>query len=152
MTDTRDEIISPNTYEDIISLPHPDSPNHPRMPMSDRAAQFSPFAALTGYDAAISEAARRTDQKIEPDEYALSSLNEKLQIIAERMNENMEVTITYFLPDGKKAGGAYVAVAGVVKKIDDYERVLVMCDGTRIPIDDILEIDTSFTEGEDPFS
>ena len=128
-------------YDDIINLPRPISKTHPPMPMMDRAAQFSPFAALTGYDAAIKETARLTDEKIELDEYAKDALNERLQILAERIKEHPEIAITYFQPDAKKNGGAYVTAIGAVKKIDEYERFVVMTDGTAIFIEDIIRID-----------
>lgn len=127
-------------YEDIINLPHHVSATRPQMSMMDRAAQFSPFAALTGYDAAIKETARLTDQKIELDDYEKEEINDKIQLIAEHIREDFEVVITYFQPDGKKAGGAYVDALGVVKKIDEYERMIVFQEGRKVPIDDILEI------------
>lgn len=125
-------------YEDIINLPHPVSKKHPRMSLYDRAAQFSPFAALTGHNAAIIETARLTEKKIRQSEDAISILNEKLHIITE--NPGAEVTITYFLPDDRKEGGAYVIHTGAVKKIDRYENAVVMTDGTVIPVEDISEI------------
>ena len=128
-------------YDDIINLPRPISKTHPPMSAMDRAAQFSPFAALTGYDAAIKETARLTDEKIELDEYAKDALNERLQILAERIKEHPEIAITYFQPDAKKNGGAYVTAIGAVKKIDEYERFVVMTDGTGIFIEDIVRID-----------
>ncbi len=128
-------------YDDIIHLPHHVSATHPHMTIIDRAAQFSPFAALTGYDAAIKETARLTDWRIELDESMQDALNDKLQIIADRLKEHPEIAVSYFQPDAKKSGGAYVTAAGPVKKIDDYERVVVMTDGTAIPIDEIISID-----------
>ena len=128
-------------YEDIINLPHHISPTRQQMPMSDRAAQFSPFAALTGYDAAIKETGRLTDERIELDVEALSALDMKYQILMEALDEAPEVTITYFQPDERKAGGKYVSAVGAVKKIDDFERRITMRDGTRIPMDDVLSID-----------
>ncbi|HIW40501.1 MAG TPA: hypothetical protein IAA36_06045 [Candidatus Eubacterium pullicola] len=126
-------------YEDIINLPHPVSKKHPRMSLYDRAAQFSPFAALTGHNAAIIETARLTEKKIRQSEDAISILNEKLHIITE--NPGAEVTITYFLPDDRKEGGAYVRYTGAVKKIDRYVNSVVMTDGTVIPVEDISEIE-----------
>lgn len=128
-------------YEDIINLPHHISPTRQQMPMSDRAAQFSPFAALTGYDAAIKETGRLTDERIELDVEALSALDMKYQLLMEALDEAPEVTITYFQPDERKAGGKYVSAVGTVKKIDDFERRITMRDGTRIPMDDVLSID-----------
>lgn len=129
-------------YDDIIDLPHPVSAAHPRMAMIDRAAQFSPFAALTGYDAAIQETARLTSEKIELDEDSRAALDTKQQILLDRIGEHPEVTITYFLPDEKKAGGVYVTVTGNIKKIDAYARSMVMANGTIIPLDDILEMES----------
>ena len=128
-------------YDDIIHLPHHASPTRPRMSIIDRAAQFSPFAALTGYDAAVKETARLTDERIELDESRQIILNEKLLMVAERMREHPVVTITYFLPDERKAGGSYVNVTDNVKKIDEYERMVIMAEGTRIPIEQIYEIE-----------
>lgn len=128
-------------YEDIISLPHHVSPKRAPMSMQDRAAQFSPFAALTGYEDAIQETERQTEGKIEVDEEALSSLNMKFQFLIDRMEDMPEVTLTYFKPDERKAGGAYVEVTGSVRKIDDFGRLIVMRNGAKIPMDDILSIE-----------
>ena len=128
-------------YEDIINLPHHISKTRPQMPMSDRAAQFAPFAALTGYDAAIKETGRLTDDKIELDEEALTALDMKYQLLMDALDDAPEVTITYFQPDERKAGGKFVSAVGAVKKIDDFERRITMRDGTRIPVDDVLSID-----------
>ena len=128
-------------YDEIMGLPHHVSKTRPLMPMSDRAAQFAPFAALTGYDAAIKETGRLTDERIELDVEALSALDMKYQLLMEALDEAPEVTITYFQPDERKAGGKYVSAVGTVKKIDDFERRITMRDGTRIPMDDVLSID-----------
>ena len=128
-------------YDKIMGLPHHVSKTRPQMPMSDRAAQFAPFAALTGYDAAIKETGRLTDERIELDVEALSALDMKYQLLMEALDEAPEVTITYFQPDERKAGGKYVSAVGAVKKIDDFERRITMWDGTRIPTDDVLSID-----------
>lgn len=128
-------------YDDIVHLPHHVSRKHPQMSMKDRAAQFSPFAALTGYDAAIAETARLTDQRVELDEYERQALNEKLQFISEHLNEHPKVSITYFLPDARKDGGEYVTVTGNVKKIDDYEHKIVLMDGMEILMEDMIRID-----------
>lgn len=128
-------------YDDIIDLPHHVSATHPQMPMSDRAAQFSPFAALVGYDAAIRETGRLTEAKAEPDEEALRELDRRIRLLAERLGDGPEVDITYFLPDQRKAGGSYQSVRGVVKKIDDFRRIIVLRDGTGIPMDDVAALD-----------
>lgn len=128
-------------YDMIINLPHPTSKKHPRMSMLNRAAQFSPFAALTGYDAAVKETARLTDQRVELDEYQKAALDERLQIIQEHLQERPEVSLTYFQPDERKAGGAYLTITGAVKKIDVYECCVVMMDKTTIPIYEIVGIE-----------
>ena len=110
------------------------------MSIQDRAAQFAPFAALSGHGAAIRETARLTDQRIELEEDQLVVLNEQLQKIMDRVSEHPEVSVLYFKPDGKKDGGAYVTVTGKVKKIDEIERTIVFVDKTVIPIGDILDI------------
>lgn len=128
-------------YEDILHLIHHVSKTRPRMPMSDRAAQFSPFAALTGYDDAIRETGRLTEQKIELDEETLEKLDERFQILQEHLCEQLEVRFTYFKPDGRKEGGTYLTVSGVVRKIKLYEREILLQDGTIIPVDDILKME-----------
>ena len=128
-------------YDDIINLPRHVSKKHPPMPAIDRAAQFSPFAALTGYDAAIKEKGRLTDRRVELDEYMKDAISYKLQIIEERLGEHPEIVITYFQPDTKKSGGVYLTAISSVKKIDKYERLVIMDDCTAIPIDGIISID-----------
>ena len=123
-------------YDDIIDLPHPTSERHPRMPMANRAAQFSPFAALSGYDGAVQETARLTDRKAELTEEEKSVLDAKLR----QLVSGMGATFIYFQPDAQKEGGAYLTVTGTVKKFDSYAREIVLADGRRIPIDDILEV------------
>lgn len=127
-------------YDAIINLPHHTSAKHPRMSMQNRAAQFSPFAALTGYDAAVKETARLTDQRVELDEYQKAALDERLQIIQEHLKERPEISLTYFQPDERKAGGAYLTICGAVKKIDVYEKIIVMMDGTKVPIEEVFEL------------
>jgi hypothetical protein len=134
------------SYDDIINLPHHVSATRPHMPAIDRAAQFSPFAALTGYDSAIKETSRLTGERVELDEYMKDILSVRLQIIADQLKEHPEIAITYFQPDEKKNGGAYVTVIGRAKKVDEYERVVVMTDGTRVPIDEIASIDGKIFE------
>ena len=138
---------SSTQYNDIINLPHHVSSTRPQMPILDRAAQFAPFAALTGYDAAIKETGRLTDEKIELDEEALNILNMKYQILVDSLDDEPEVTLTYFKPDERKAGGAYVKATGIVKKVDDFERLIVMQDGTKLPMDNILNIDGKIFAG-----
>ena len=133
-------------YDDIIDLPHPTSSKHPHMPMSDRAAQFSPFAALVGHGAAIKEATRLTGRKIELTEEEKSVLDERLRLLDETGGQ---AAFTWFLPDGKKEGGAYVTAAGTVKKIDPLEGRVILTDGTAIPIEDILEIEPQGPMGLD---
>ncbi len=130
-----------NEYEDIIHLPHHVSKKHSQMSMSARAAQFSPFAALTGYDAAVEETARLTDRRIELDEYEARHLDERIQMLSKHLQEHAEISITYFLPDARKDGGEYITITGSVKKIDNYERRIIMIDGTLIPIHDVIKVD-----------
>ena len=125
-------------YDDIINLSHPTSTKHPRMPMIDRAAQFSPFAALVGYEAAIQETARLTDQRAELTEEEQALLDEKLRLM---LDTGAAGRITCFQPDVKKDGGAYVTIHGTVKKIDPLERCVCLTDGTKFPIDDILDVE-----------
>ena len=128
-------------YDDIINLPNPTSTKHPRMSLSDRAAQFSPFAALTGHEAAIEETVRQTDEKLMLSDEVIAELNEKLNLITETTGTQQLVRITYFVPDNKKAGGAYISCSGCVKKIDGYEHTVVMEDKTAIPIEQISDIE-----------
>lgn len=116
-------------YDSIMNLPHHVSKIRPQMPMSDRAAQFAPFAALAGYDSAIKETGRLTDERIELDEEALTALDMKYQLLMDAFDDAPEVTVTYFRPDERKAGGKYVSATGVVKKVDDFERRITMQDG-----------------------
>jgi hypothetical protein len=133
-------------YDSIKKLPHYQSVTRPHMSLYDRAAQFSPFAALTGYDDAVKETARLTDTKAELDEYEKAAINERLNRIQDTFDVQPEVSITYFLPDKKKSGGAYITVTGCVKKVDEYEHVVVMRNGTKVHIDDIAEIDGEIFE------
>ena len=128
-------------YDEIMGLPHHVSKTRPQMPMLDRAAQFAPFAALTGYDSAIKETGRLTDERIELDEEALTALNMRYQLLMDALDDTPEVPITYFQPDERKAGGKYVSAVGTVKKVDDFERRITMQDGSKIPMDDVLIID-----------
>lgn len=128
-------------YDDIIDLPHHTSTKHQRMSRDSRAAQFSPFAALTGYDAEIHEAARLTDEKLILDDDRINDINNKLQYIKDNISDDPEVLIEYFVPDSKKSGGKYVRYVGKVRIIDEYERSVVFYDGNRIIIDDIYSIE-----------
>lgn len=129
-----------SAYDDLLHLPHHVSMSHPQMPRENRAAQFSPFAALSGYDAAVAETDRRTDQKVELADDEKELIRQRLQMIQEHLDERPEVTITYFVPDEKKSGGAYQCVTGALKKIDEYERAVVLCSQKTIPIDEISNI------------
>ena len=131
------------SYEDILHLPHHVSPVRQQMTMQERAAQFAPFAALTGHSAAIAETARQTEQRVELDEYEIDALNARLQHLAARLHERPQVSITYFQPDERKSGGSYVTAAGVVKKIDADHQRLLLVDGTRIPMEDMIAITLS---------
>lgn len=117
-----------NRYDEIINLPHHVSKTRSQMPMSDQAAQFAPFAVLTGYDSAIKETGRLTDERIELDEEALTALDMKYQLLMDAFDDAPEVTVTYFRPDERKAGGKYVSATGAVKKVDDFERRITMQD------------------------
>ena len=123
-----------------MDLPHHVSRKHPQPTMADRAARFAPFAAITGYEEMVLEEARITDDRIELDENSKAALNEKLNMILEFIDEQPEVSITYFEPDKRKAGGAYVTVTGTVKRIDEYEHLVIMTDGKKINIDEIYNL------------
>jgi hypothetical protein len=128
-------------YDDIINLPHHVSQTRQRMSMIDRAAQFSPFAALVGYEDAVEETARLTDDKIELTEESKTSISEKLRFVSENIESNIKVKITYFVPDKKKSGGAYATFVGSLRYIDEYERTVVMTDKTVIQIDQIWNVE-----------
>ena len=127
-------------YEDIINLPHHISKKHRPMPREARAAQFAPFAALTGYESDVNEAARYTGKRRELGEYETERLNRRINEIRDGIHGNAEVIITYFKPDEKKTGGEYLNIGGRVRKIDDYGRTLTLTSGALIPLDDISEI------------
>ena len=135
-------------YEDIIYLPHPVSRNHPPMPVGDRAAQFAPFAALTGYEEAVEEAARLTECRIELDRDRIEELDRELRRLREHIKERPEADIVCFKADERKTGGALVTLSGRVKKIEEYEGRLIMADGSVIAIEDIYGIDLKL--GESP--
>ena len=134
-------LVNEHKYDDIIDLPHHVSARHHQMPLADRAAQFSPFAALTGHDAAIRETARLTDAFVELDENRKEELDEQLRLIQENQSQRPEIEVTYFRPDGKKSGGAYVTVRGRVKKVDEHNRRILFTDGTALPMDNIFSIE-----------
>lgn len=127
-------------YKDMLHLPHPVSPTHPRMALQDRAAQFSPFAALTGYDDALKETARLTDRFIELDEDRKQEIDRQISYLQQHRGEEITVKITYFVPDVRKDGGAYNTLEGCVQKIDENSRSLRI-QGTEIPVERIYEID-----------
>ena len=128
-------------YDDIINLPNPTSQRHPRMPIHDRAAIFSPFAALSGHGTAIAETARLTERRIELDEDTRAELDRRQAILLEHMDEQPEITVTWFQPDERKDGGAYVTTTGRLKKLDTVQRVLVLLDGTSIPLEDVAGLE-----------
>ena len=127
-------------YEDISYLPHPTSKKHPRMSMEERAAQFSPFAALTGFGGVIRETGRLTDARVELGESDRAELERALNFLDSQEEEHPLVQAMYFLPDARKEGGAYVTVTGRLKRIDQVEGVLLLQEGVRVPIRDIREV------------
>ncbi len=127
-------------YDDIIDLPYPQPTDRARMSMTDRGAQFSPFAALVGFDAAIAETARRTEDPIDLADGGIALIDEKLRLL--RDMSDPAVTVTYFQPDSRKSGGAYVSVSGRVKKLDSHTQTLCLTDGTGIPFHAIVDIET----------
>ena len=131
-------------YEDIIHLPHHVSAVHPQMPMESRAAQFSPFAALTGYGDAIKETGRLTEERAELEEDEEGGLDRKLRLLQQRIGDRPEISVTYFRPDARKKGGAYVTVTGRIAKIDLPGRSLVMEDGARIAIEAVTGLEGGF--------
>lgn len=128
-------------YDDIIHLPHPVSTRHARMSRLDRAAQFSPFAALTGFDATIAETGRLTDESIELDESRKEALNERLRRVLSEISRQPRVRITYFREDDRKTGGAYVRVSGRVKKVDAYDHTIILTDGQVIPLETMRDLE-----------
>lgn len=134
-------------YDDILHLPHPTSSRHPRMSMADRAAQFSPFAALTGHGAAVSETARLTDRKAELSEDIQGLLDLKQHLLLEHIDEQPEISVTWFQPDARKEGGQYRTVTAHLQRVDAYARLLVLTDGTRIPLDDVADLQCPLFSG-----
>lgn len=133
---------SDHKYDDMLHLPHHVSKTQRRMSQLERAAQFSPFAALTGYDATIQEAGRLTDSRAALTESSKERLDEKLRRIMDEIGRQPEVTVTYFEPDLRKEGGAYVRLTGHVKKIDSHTRAILLTNGMEIPLTDIFDLDS----------
>lgn len=129
-----------DNYSDIIHLPHYQSKRHPQMSAEERAAQFAPFAALTGYGSAISEAARLTDEQVQLEDDDNDRLNQLMGQIADSISGQPCVTVVYFKPDGRKHGGSYETITGKLKRVDGYERQLVMVDGKTIPFGHIIDL------------
>ncbi len=129
-----------NNYDDIINLPHHVSVKHPRLSKEQRAAQFAPFAALTGYGDAIKETARITEDRIEIDEEEKKKIDNKIIELKSKINDKPKVTITFFIPDIKKSGGEYVTIIGNLRRIDEYNKLLILEDKKKIPIEEIIEI------------
>lgn len=127
-------------YDDIINLPRPKSKKHPRMSMENRAAQFSPFAALTGHSEAIKETQRLTDSRIELEQDAIDEINRRLMWIKDNIKSRPQAVVTYFVPDSKKNGGSYVTGSVTVVKIDETNHIITTADGTKIPVHNILEL------------
>ena len=127
-------------YDNIIDLPHPTSKKHPRMSMEERAAQFAPFAALTGFGGVIRETGRLTDRRVELGESDRAELERTLNFLDSQEEEHPAVQVAYFLPDARKEGGAYVTVTGRLKRIDQTKGMLLIQEGTQIPIRDIRSV------------
>ena len=134
-------------YGDMLYMTYPFQTDRPRMNRADRAAQFPPFAALTGFDGVVAETARLTDQRMELDEDARAALDSKQQLLLERIKERPEITVTWFQPDAKKDGGRYIVSTGRLKRIHEADQVLVLADGLRIPIGDIVELESECIRG-----
>lgn len=132
-----------NAYEDIIDLPHHVSRTRSPMSLHDRAAQFAPFAALSGYEDAVRETARLTDSRATLDECEKQLLNDRLCLLAEQPDAAGEVSITYFHPDTRKEGGAYLTIRAAVREVDEYGRTVLMAGGERIPFGNIFAIEFS---------
>ena len=128
-------------YDDIINLPHHVSKTRPRMSLEQRSAQFAPFSALTGYEDEIAETGRLVDGRIDLDEEMKQILDRKLKEITDNIKEQPRATITYFEPDNKKDGGEYITATGKIKKLDKYKNVIILADGTEIPINDVVDIE-----------
>lgn len=127
-------------YEDIINLPHHISSKHPQMSLEERSAQFAPFAALTGYEDCVEETARLTDERIDISEDIKEILNEKIRKIIKIIDKNPKIKLTYFIPDNKKNGGKYMTIEGKIKKIDEINQELILINGKKIKINDVIDI------------
>ena len=132
--------MSSSAYDEFLNLPHHVSSDLPHMSMQNRAAQFAPFAALTGFESIIKETCRQTAHWIELDESAKEALDKKLQRLLQVLHVHPQISITFFKPDEKKDGGAYICITGTIKKIDGYGENLIMTDGTQIPISEITSL------------
>jgi len=135
-------VPSSHEYDDIIDLPHFEPDHHPRMSMTSRAAQFSPFAALTGYEDVIDETARLTDRRIPLEDEQKLEIDSKLDFLKEHLRERPEVTLQIFLPDDKKDGGRYIDVTGYLRRIEEVEMLLVFTDGRRYSVRDVYSVDS----------
>ena len=136
-----------NNYDDIINLTHHTSPTRQRMPIRDRAAQFAPFAALTGYDGVIEETARLTDAQDASSDESTAILDSKLRLLNDISDSHPYVEITYFIPDERKSGGRYENAYGYLKMIDTHEKCIVLMDKRKFPFDKIRSLDsTAFNE------
>ena len=134
---------NPHRYDHIMHLPNPEPTVRPRMAMEKRAAQFAPFAALTGYEESVAEEARLTEEKLELSEDMIDMIDARLAVIQQHIKEQPNIAVTYFIPDNKKAGGRYVTVSGNIRKLDGTGHQIIMADGTSIPIDDVRFIEGS---------
>ena len=136
------------SYDDLIDRPHHVSRKRPQMPLYDRAAQFAPFAALTGYDEAIAETGRLTDDALQLDESEIQMLDRKLHLLASRPQE--PVSVTWFVPDAYKQGGRYVTRTAAVRKLDTQAGMLLLDDGTPVPFDALIALEGACFSDFDP--
>ncbi len=144
--------IKNHQYDDIIDLPHHISTNRPHMSIHDRAAQFAPFAAMTGHDVAVKEKARLTKERLDLDEGMRQLLDERLQLIRRNIDNRPDITLTYFVQDERKEGGEFATVKGKVKKIDEYKHIVYLEDELAIPIEDIVDIEGNFLLEDEEFN
>ena len=136
-------------YSKLENITRPQYPDLPPMSIEDRAAQFSPFAAVVGYDDAVEETARFTDSMIELSEDEVVLLNGALAKLRESIDEKPQIRVTYFVPDAKKDGGEYVSKTGIVKRIDEYENVLIFTDGDKVAVSSIIKVEFVDAENAD---